>query len=358
MPTKMSSFFVFLSCVLLLFAGQTSCVKRNLINFQVYEEENVLKSELFVESLVDLSSQLRGSVRNASADPKVADLPNAQNPTQELFDLTVDVRSPIPMKIDGQLSKIELRAHRKASVEQQNVTGESVDKLTLYKLKLNVGELYKMKLNLNHTVRQDGSDEFSTDLDWDPAQSEFAGIYRGILRLHEDRCPRLTLYHNFTTTNLENLIRFASNVTEECQLTNSRNEREDQMKITIDFSTLINDLFDFKLDQLFVRQANKGSETMTLLSKLYKVTVVGQYDNANANETTPDGLKYQFYKRAIFESSMPSQFPSFQIKYSNDQNKNKVKLSFESRDESRDDRRPTKTRDERKDARNGKRHEL
>lgn len=345
----MSRFLTLLSCVLLLLIDQT-IAKRNLVNFQVYEEENVLKSELFVESLVDLSAQLRGSEHKV--DSAVHQHPT-QNLTEELFDLTVNLRTPIPMKIDGQLSKIEIRNHSKG--EPTGGESTSFNKLTLYKLKLNAGELYKANLNVNHTVGRDGSDEFSADLHWDPAQAQFAGIYRGVLRLHADQCPRLTLHHNFSTTNLENLIRFASNVTEECQQTNALNETEDQMKITIDFSTLIDELFDFKLEQLFVRQANRGSETMTLLNKLYKITVVGNYENANAGVNATDGLKYQFFKKAIFESSMPSQYPSFQIKYANDQNKNKLKLSFESRDERRAANKTREARDGReKFARDGR----
>ena len=350
----MSNCFAFLSCVLLLLVGCTSCVKRQLLNFQVYEEANVLNSVLYVESLVDLNAELRPSEGPADAVP-VEEPP----PPAEVWDAQINVRLPIQMKIHGKLSKIKTGwtgEKRNASDAERHETGERFARTT-YKLKLNVDELYKLYGDVNHT-QHDNLHEYTSDLNFGSLQSGLLGKYKGTLRLNKNQCPSLTLFHNFTT-NAEGLVRFSSNVTEQCGLTNDRHETEDRVKITIDFSTLINDLFDFRLDQVFVRQANSGSELMTLLNRIYNVTVTGNYDYGNrrgdehANATTHE---YQFYKKAIFESSVPSRFPSFQIKYSHDEkNKNRVKMAFEIKN----DRRPASRKDERKnETRDGRRTEL
>lgn len=319
----MSNYFAVLSCVLLLLLHQTSCAKRQLINFQVVEENDVISSELYVDSLVDLSSELKlvGEQQNDSIASK----------KQKVFDARIDVRLPIPIKIDGQLRMV-------TSDTNVSQTGSSPQQ-TLYRLNMNVGEIYRVAGDVNHTQRDDWN-EFTSDLDFESLQSGLAGKYRGTLRLAESGCPVVTLYHNLTTNSVD-LVRFSSNVTEQCAL----NQTDHQRNITIDLSNLINDLYDFRLDQTFDWRTTGGSELMTLLNKIYKVTVSGQYDNGQAN-----GDGYQFHKRAIFESSAPSQFPTFQIKYAHDEkSKNKIKLAFEVRN----DRRPAN----KKDGRNGPRNE-
>ena len=218
----MWKFLAFLSCALLI--GRVGCAKRQLINFQVYEEDHVYRSELYVDSRVDLSSELRLSDEQANQ--------TGQKLT-EVYDAKIDIRLPIPMKVDGKLRKIKA-ANERQKISNVKDGSNSFDR-TIYRLNLNVGDLYRVQGDVNQTQRSDGRQEFTSDLDFESLQSKLAGKYRGSLLLDEMQCPKLTLYHNFTT-NLENLVRFSSNLTEECQLTNDRNETEDQMKITIDLA--------------------------------------------------------------------------------------------------------------------------
>lgn len=369
----MSNYLIFLSCaLLLLLIGQTSCVKRQLINFQVnQEDDNLISSVLHVDSLVDLSSELRlFDEQNDKANDETTPADHSSLKKPKVFDASIDVKLPIPIKINGQLRMIDelvdkLTDQKASTTDAKPNASEPSLVRTLYRLNMTAGELYRMTGDVNRTQRGDWN-EFTSDLNFESLQSGLAGKYKGTLRLAQSGgCPALTLYHNFTT-NVANLIHFSSNVTEQCGLTNpahpnrappndTENETGDQRNITINFSNLINDLYDFKLDQTFDWRSTGGSELMTLLNKIYKITVSGQYDNGRANE---DG--YQFYKRAVFESSVPSQFPTFQIKYSHDEkSKNKIKLSFELKN----DRRPASGRkEERKNVRNesrdGKRDEL
>ena len=289
---------------LLIQLNEINAIKQ-LINFQVFEEDAVYRSILNVHSFVNLNAELK----------LINDVDSEQ-----IYNCTIELKQPIQLKIDGKLSKL-----KENELKEDVAKGEK----TFYRLNLNVENQFGIDLNVNHTKRNEDH-EFTSDLDFNSFASKITGKYLGTL-LMNGRCPKLTLFHNFTT-NIENLINFSSNLTEECNQLNATGESEDRMRITIDFSTLMNDLFDFKLDQLFVKQLNRGSELMTLLNKIYKIKVIGDYNyfNETANKQDANSLNYQFHKKAIFESSLPNQFPTFQIKYANgDRAKNKMKLSFE-----------------------------
>lgn len=278
---------------------------RQLIDFQVYEEDNVFKSKLNVNSLIDVNGELR-----------------FKDDLSDVYDGSIEMRSPIPMKIDVKLRKIK-------KSEKGNESNE------IYKLNLNVDEQYRLELDVDHR-KEDGNHQFISDLDFNSIDNDFSAKYLNTIRYNEKKCPKLTLYHNLTT-NFDKLIQFSSNLTEQCNQTNLNNQTEDEMKITINFSNLINDLFDFKLDQIFSKQTNKGSESMKLLNKIYKIDVYGDYrflnDRLNPDDEKSD-LKYQFFKKAVFKSSLPSQFPTFVIKYvHDDEDENKIKLSFEIKNE-------------------------
>lgn len=313
----MSKIFLLLISLLILLnqLGQLGSTRRQLIGFQVYEEDNVYKSTLSVDSLVDVESELRKLINKVD--------------NESTYEGVIDMKLPVPMKLDVRF--------RQASSELDTSTKRSK---TIYRLNLNIGNLYSVDLDVNQTTN-DGHHQFTSELDFNSILSKITGKYLGTLRFnHKDQCPKLTLYHNFTT-NIEHLVHFASNLTEECGQPNANvNETEDRMKITIDFSNLINDLFDFKLDQLFVKRSKSGSELMNLFNKIYGIEVYGNYDYLD-EKLDPDlgldelsNLKYQFYKKAVFKSNLPAQFPTFQLKYvHDDRNENKIKLSFELKNE-------------------------
>lgn len=312
--------FKILSFILFLLnqIDQIRSIRNQLINFEVYEEDNVFKSVLNVNSLIDLNSEL---------------ILTNQTANEQLFDGFINIKLPVPLRIDAKLKKIQVLPFESNSADESTNFNNS-DK-TVYKLNLNIGdELYRLNLDLNHTSTGQNYEnhEFTSSLDF-KSINEISGQYLGTLMINKNKCPKLSLHHNFTT-NIDNLIKFSSNLTEQCGRPNKSNEIEDKMRITIDFSTLINDLFDFKLDQVFIKQNRKGSELMTLLNKIYKIKVIGDYKyldeklDSNSNDGL-ENLKYQFYKRATFESSLPDRFPTFQIKYvHDDQDENKIKLSF------------------------------
>lgn len=302
------SFFV--NLIILIIIGQIvqiDSLKRKLVDFQVFEENQIYKSKLEVDSLIDLNFQL--ALTNETKD-------------EDLYDAALEVRLPFPYKIAGKLRKLKL-----------NSSEQSLNSKRIYKVNLAFNEQqHSIDLIVNHTIRGE-IHEFTSELDYKSIESKLEGKYLGSLWSRKE-CPKLTLYHNFTANVdiVPNFISFSSNLTEECDKLN-KSEKANEMKITIDFSTLINRLFNFKLDQLFVNGSKRGNELMKLVNMIYEIEVAGhyQYSDEKLDEAGDklENSKYKFEKRATFKSSLPDQFPSFEIEYKNDdESDNKIKLSL------------------------------
>lgn len=134
--------------------------------------------------------------------------------------------------------------------------------------------------------------------------SDLKGQYNLTL-IKNNSCPSITLFHNLTL-NPKEILFFSSNVTENCYQQND--ELSSEMNINITVESLLWQLVNGKLKQLFVFNKNDGWETMNATHPLADISVTGKWNK---------DLDVTFYKYAKLTSKIPDVIPNIEIKFVN-----------------------------------------